>query len=428
MEGIMEIPSEEIRRLYRPRVVDPWVSRLLRISGGVRIIGCKWCGKSWTGVVHSNSSAFIGTESGRKVAEMDPELVLRGEEPRLIDEWQDVPNLWDVARMKMDFNARKGMYIFTGSSLPRRKSTSHTGTGRFATVMMRPMSLFESGDSTGVVSLSGLFNGNAVVSSPSKLNYETAVQLICRGGWPAALGMDPADALIVPKLYSESLINSDLSSFDGVKRDPGIMRNLLGSLARNNATTAKMPVLVADIAKEERSICEQTAREYLDVLKRVFVIEEQPAWAPSLRSRKRMRTSPKRHFTDPSLAAACLSAGPAMIQNDPNTAGFLFESLCYRDLSVYASSFGGHVGHYRDDSDLEIDSIVTYGDGRWGAVEAKMGYEDADDAAANLLRLKNKLAGEAAEPSFMMVLCATGGAAYMRKDGVAVVPIDCLGP
>ena len=423
-----EIPDEEIRRQYRPRVVDSRISQLLRISGGIKITGCKWCGKSWTGVVHSKSSVFIGTESARKVAEMDPELVLKGEEPRLVDEWQDVPNLWDVARMNMDFNARKGMYIFTGSSVPRRKSTSHTGTGRFAAMMMRPMSLFESGDSDGSVSLSGLFNGTAVVSSLSKMNYEAAIKLICRGGWPASLNMDYNDALVIPQLYSESLVESDLSRLDDIKRDPGIMRGLLHSLARNNATSAKVPVLVADIANGDRVVSEQTVRDYMDALKRVFVIEEQFPWVPSLRSRKRMRTSPKRHFADPSLAVACMGAGPAMIQNDPNTAGFLFESLCYRDLSVYSSAFGGRVKHYLDDSGLEVDLIVEYGDGRWGAVEVKMGYNEADKAAANLLRLKNKLSGETVEPSFMMVLCATGGAAYMRKDGVAVVPADCLGP
>jgi len=427
MEEIKEIPDKDIRKLYRPRVIDPKISQLLRISGGIQITGCKWCGKSWTGIYHSRSSAFIGTESGRMVAEMDPELVLRGEEPRLIDEWQDVPNLWDVARMNIDFGARKGMYIFTGSSVPPQNSTSHTGTGRFASVTMRPMSLFESGDSNGSVSISGLFDGKAVVSSLSKMNYETAVRLICRGGWPAGLTMDADDALVIPRLYSESLINSDLSRIDGIKRDPGIVRSLLASLARNNATTAKTPVLAADISKDG-PVSEQTVRSYMDALRRIFVIEEQPAWSPSLRSRKRMRTSPKRHFTDPSLAVACIEAGPAMIINDPNTAGFLFESLCYRDLSIYSSAFGGRVSYYRDDSDLEVDSIVEYGDGRWGAVEVKMGYKDVDKAAANLLRLKNKLADETVGPSFMMVLCATGGAAYMRKDGVAVVPVDCLGP
>ncbi|MCL2608091.1 MAG: DUF4143 domain-containing protein [Methanomassiliicoccaceae archaeon] len=427
MKDVREIPDEEIRKLYRPRVVDSRVSRLLRISGGVQITGCKWCGKSWTGVYHSKSSAFIGTESGRRIAEMDPELVLRGKEPRLIDEWQDVPNLWDVARMNIDFSTRKGMYIFAGSSVPPEDSTSHTGTGRFAAIMMRPMSLFESGDSNGSVSLSGLFDGTASVSSLSEMNYETAVDLICRGGWPAGMDMDRNDALEIPRLYSESLINSDMSRVDGVKRNPVTVRNLLRSLARNNATTAKIPVLAADMSRDA-AVSEQTVNSYMDALKRIFAIEEQTAWVPSLRSKKRVRTSPKRHFSDPSLAVACLEAGSAMILNDPNTAGFLFESMCYRDLSVYSSAFGGRVSYYCDDSDLEVDSIVEYGDGRWGAVEVKMGYKEADKAAANLLRLKNKLAAETIAPSFLMVLCATGGAAYMRKDGVAVVPMDCLGP
>ncbi|MDR1404529.1 MAG: DUF4143 domain-containing protein [Candidatus Methanoplasma sp.] len=421
------IPDEEIRKRYRPRVIDSRVSRFLSVFGGVQITGCKWCGKSWTGIYHSKSSAFIGTESSRMVAEADPEFVLRGEEPRLIDEWQDVPNLWDVARMNIDFAARKGMYIFTGSSVPPIKSTSHTGTGRFTALTMRPMSLFESGDSNGSVSVSGLFEGRAAVSSVSKMNYETAVRLICRGGWPGGLAAGFDDALLIPRLYLESLVNSDLLHIDGIKRNPEIMRSLLRSLARNNATAVKTPVLAADMAKWDSSVSEQTARNYIGALGKVFVIEEQPAWTPSLRSRKRMRTSPKMHLADPSLAAAAMGAGPEMILNDPKTAGFLFESLCYRDLSVYSSAFGGRVSHYRDDSGLEVDSIVEYGDGRWGSVEVRIGYKEADRAAANLLRLKNKLADETA-PSFMMVLCATGGAAYMRKDGVSVVPIDCLGP
>ncbi|MDR0523560.1 MAG: DUF4143 domain-containing protein [Candidatus Methanoplasma sp.] len=425
MDGI---PEKEMRARYRPRVIDSRISHLLRVFGGVQITGCKWCGKSWTGLYHSKSSVFIGTDTGRKVAEMDPQLVLGGEEPRLIDEWQDAPNLWDVARMNIDFSARKGMYIFTGSSTPPAESVSHTGVGRFATVEMRPMSLFESGDSRGSVSLSAMFDGAAEVSSWSDMDYMGAIRLICRGGWPGGLGASMEDALLIPRVYSETLARMDLSRVDGVKRDPGVMRALLKSLARNNATAAKAPALAADMAGGGDPVSEQTVRSYMGALKSVFAIGEQPAWVPSLRSRKRLRTSPKRHFADPSLAAALMEAGPEEIARDPNAAGFLFESMCYRDLSAYSSAFGGRVGHYLDDSGLEVDSIVERGDGRWGAVEVKMGHRDADKAAASLLRLKEKLAGEAAEPSFLMVLCATGGAAYMRGDGVAVVPLDCLGP
>lgn len=428
MDEANKIPHKDIRKLYRPRIIDPMISDLLRIMGGVQINGCKWCGKTWTGVYHSNSSAFIGTESNRKLAEMDPELILKGETPRLIDEWQDVPDLKDVARMNIDLSNKKGMYIFTGSSVPRQTSASHSGTGRFANITMRPMSLFESGDSNGSVSLSGLFNGNTAVSSLSKMDYATAVHLICKGGWPGGLGMSGRDALKIPRLYCGSLIHSDFSQIDGIKRNPDTMKRLLASLARNNATAAGTSVLAADMAKGDAPVSEQTVRSYTDILKRVFVIEEQNAWLPSLRSKKRMRTSPKVHFTDPSLAAACMEAGTDALLNDPNTAGFLFESLCYRDLSVYSSAFGGRVSYYLDNSGLEVDSVVEYGDGRWGAVEVKMGYKETDRAAANLLRLKNKLTGEAPEPSFMMVLCATGGAAYKRDDGVLVVPADCLGP
>jgi len=419
--------ADHIRKSYKPRIVDKEISRLLSIMGGVQIVGCKWCGKSWTGTMHSRSSVYIGTLENRKLAEMSPETILAGDEPRLVDEWQDVPNLWDVARYKIDFENRKGMFIFAGSSIPPLNSTSHTGTGRFATVTMRPMSLFESGISSGSVSLSKMFTDDTIVSGTSEMNYEKAIRLICRGGWPSSLGFNDEDAFDIPKRYGTSIVGSDLSRIDGKRRNKDNFSRLLGSIARNVATAATIRTLIKDMAGEDSGLSEITVRDYLAVLKKMFVIEEQYGWKPEVRSRTRIRSSPKRHFVDPSLAVMFLKANFDKLVKDPNTSGLLFESLCYRDVSIYASLLGGNVSYYRDGSGLEADMIVETNDGRWGAIEVKMGHMDVDDGARNLLRLKKKFAHQTA-PSFLMILCATCGGAYMRDDGVAVVPIDCFGP
>jgi len=420
--------AEQIRKSYRPRIVDKEISGLLSIMGGVQIIGCKWCGKSWTGTIHSRSSIYIGTAENRKLAELSPDTILSGDEPRLVDEWQDVPNLWDVARYKIDFENRKGMFIFAGSSIPPLNSTSHTGTGRFAKVTMKPMSLFESGVSSGSVSLSKMFDGDTVISGKSEMNYEKAVKLICRGGWPSSLGFSDEDAYDIPRRYVASIIGSDLSRIDGKKRNMNNVSRLLGSLARNVATAATIGTLIKDISGEDAGLSESTVNDYLAVLKKMYVIEDQYGWKPNILSRTRFRSSPKRHFVDPSLAVAFLRTNPDKLIKDPNTAGFFFESLCYRDVSIYSSVLGGNVSYYRDGSGLEIDLIIETNDGSWGAIEVKMGYKDVDEGASDLLRLKKKFAGLGDGPSFLMVLCATCGGAYMRDDGVAVVPIDCLGP
>lgn len=420
--------EDHIRKNYKPRIVDKEVMRALSLMGGVQITGCKWCGKSWTGTMHSRSSAYIGTSENRKLAEMSPETILSGDEPRLIDEWQDVPNLWDVARYKIDFENRKGMFIFAGSSVPPINSTSHTGTGRFATVKMKPMSLFESGISSGSVSLSKMFDGNGTVASASKMNYEKAVRIICRGGWPSNLGLSDDDAFEIPRMYGTSVVNSDLSRIDGKKRNKENFSRLLRSLARNVATAATINTLIKDMSGDDSKPSENTVKDYLNVLKKMFLIEDQYGWKPEIRSRMRIRSSPRRHFVDPSLAVIFLRSNPDKLIRDPKTSGFLFESLCYRDVSIYTSAQGGSISYYRDGSGLEVDMIVETNDGRWGAIEVKMGYQDIDEAASNLLSLKKKFAGLTDEPSFLMVLCATCGAAYMRDDGVAVVPIDCLGP
>jgi len=431
MEDSVTLKDNEIRKLYLPRVVDSEIKEKLEVFGAVQISGCKWCGKSWTGVAHSRSSIFIGEKKNRGLAETDPEIALRGEEPRLVDEWQDVPALWDTARHNIDFSNRRGMYIFTGSVTPPLKQTSHSGVGRFAPVKMRTMSLFESGDSNGAVSLSGLFHGEKLVASRSKAGYEKIINLICRGGWPAGLKLGVDKAILIPKTYVDMIINYDFSQIDGVKRNPATVRRVLRSLARNNATEARVSILANDVQEAEAPLSPITANQYLDVLKKIFIIEEQDSWLPEIRSKTRMRRAPKRHFSDPSLAVAALRIGPQALLSDTETAGFLFESLCFRDLCIYSAPFMGNVYYYRDSSNLEVDAIIEAEDGKWAAIEIKLGYSKVEEGAADLIRMRDKITadGDMPEPVFMMVLCGTAMSSYVRKeDGIFVVPIDCLGP
>jgi predicted AAA+ superfamily ATPase len=292
------------------------------------------------------------------------------------------------------------------------------------------MSLFESGDSSGAVSLETLFKGEAVKPVPSSLDFKKAIELICRGGWPASLWVEKDAALMIPGGYLKMIIESDVSRVDGIARDPSRVRLLLCSLARNTSTVAGPTALLTDIQehRDNAKISIDTIDNYLSALAQIFVIDEQAAWLPSLRSKTRIRTAPKRHFVDPSLAAAALDAGPDLLIRDPKTAGFLFESLCYRDLRIYTGALNGKVYHYRDETNLEVDAVVQLGGGQWAAIEVKLGSFEFDSAAANLLKLKRKMRDQVQEPSFLLILTATGGTAYTRDDGVHVVPLDCLGP
>jgi predicted AAA+ superfamily ATPase len=413
---------------YRTRLVDSKLNILLSVFGGVLITGPKWCGKSWTASNRAQSEIFIDVPENKQRALLLPAAVLEGKTPRLIDEWQDAPNLWDAARRVIDEKHRPGLFLFTGSAVPPEQ-TSHTGTGRFARLRMWPLSLYESGDSNGGISLADLFEHGAIRPCASEMNFEKAIRLICKGGWPAAFWISDEAALHIPQEYVNMVVHEDVSRADGVKRDAGLAALLLRSLARNSATSVKATKLKADIEeREDATLSEQTIRSYYEALKRIFVIDEQDAWAPSLRSRSRLRVAPKRHFADPSLAAAVLGASPAKLMEDVKTAGFLFESLCYRDFSVYMGVMDGRVFHYRDKDDLEADAILELPDGRWGAVEVKLGTFEFDAAASNLLRLKKKLAEETRPPSFLAVVTASGGIAFTREDGVSIIPIDCLKP
>jgi predicted AAA+ superfamily ATPase len=364
--------------------------------------------------------------SYRLMADTKPSLLLQGDNPRLIDEWQMAPVLWDAVRFEVDKRAKTGQFILTGSAVPSDNVVAHTGTGRFARILMRPMSLYESKESNGTVSLSDLFAGNHDIESKSDLSIEQIAFAICRGGWPASINMSGSLALRMSVDYVEAIINQDISRVDGVEKNPYKVRLLLRSIARNIATQASIKTLLDDVEATETSISDKTVAAYLNALRRIFVIEPMPAWSPSVRSKTAIRTSPKHHFVDPSIATAVMRMNTGSVLSDFAYFGFLFESLCVRDVRIYAQYNDGDVLHYLDKSGLEADMIVQLHDGRWGAIEVKLGNKQIDEAAGNLLKLKNKVdAGRMKEPSFLMVL--TGGLfAFKREDGILVVPIGCL--
>ena len=424
MDDTQFLSQEEVKRSYRPRVIDSTLNRMLRTFGGVLITGPMWCGKSWTGAYNTKSSISIQNEEIAEYARLNPKKALEGDQPRLVDEWQEVPKLWDYAREMIDASPAKGKFIFTGSSMPADGSTKHSGTGRFVRLHMRTMSLYESGDSNGEVSLNSLFDGTRYESVQSNMDVQVAMHHICRGGWPAGLSLTDSDAMEIPKSYVVSCREKDYRSVDGKRRSPSTMQMILETLARNSALTVKKSVIAADISRDNKPAKEETVEIYLDALRRTFVLDEQKPWGPEIRTRARVRGPVKYHFTDPSIAAALLKVTPERLLVNPNVGGFLFESLCYRDISVYASSMGGEVFHYKDNT-LEVDSVVELSDGRWGGIEVKLGTHDFNEAAEHLIQLKSKVA---VKPSFLAILTASGRTAYTREDGVHVIPLDCLGP
>lgn len=419
-----------MRTEYLPRLSDKLLEKKLRSVGAVLITGCKWCGKTSTASQIANSIVYM-QDSNRSatymaMADTMPSMLLEGQSPRLIDEWQMAPVLWDAVRFEVDKRQAVGQFILTGSAVPKDNATAHTGTGRISRLLMRPMSLFESKESNGTVSLSQLFNGDANIGALSELDIPQIAYVICRGGWPASLKMAEEDALQVAVDYVDAIINQDVSRVDGVEKNPQRVRLLLRSLARNISTMVTNTNLLKDITAHDISITPPTMEVYMNALRRIFVVEDVPAWLPALRSKTAIRTSSKRQFVDPSLAVAILGTSPQGILNDFNTFGFLFESLCCRDLRIYSQSIGGEVFHYHDKTELEADMIISLRDGRWAAVEVKTGSREIEMAAQNLIKLANKVDAEKMNnPSFLMVV--TGGEyAYRRKDGVYIVPIGCL--
>lgn len=415
---------------YRPRIVDGQVSRMIAAAGAICIQGPKWCGKTWAAKNAAASVFDVGDPYGnfqnRRIAEADVYAAFQGEEPHLIDEWQEVPAIWDATRHMVDENPRKGRFILTGSSTPKIKGIMHSGAGRIADVKMRTMSLFESGDSEGTVSLRALFDGTQKTAvGAGDVNLEKLVSLTVRGGWPALAGQSAESARDVVSAYLDRII-SDASIFDGKVRDRNKIAMLIRSLARNESTYASDARLRSDMMEyEDDTLSAVTVSEYKDVLSRMFILEDQPSFSANFRSKVRVGKTPKRHLTDPALAIAALGMDSESLINDLNTYGFMFEAMCERDLDIYASSMKGSLSQYRDANGHEIDAVVSLSGGRWGAFEIKLGTNQIDSAAKGLLAMASK-AEEGSEPAFLCVLCGFATAAYRRDDGVWVVPPTLL--
>ena len=419
---------------YRARIVDDMLKDKLESKGAVVIEGPKWCGKTTTAMQVAGSILRMDEPSKREtniqMSEIDPGRLLKGNAPRLIDEWQIAPKLWDAARYEVDTRGEEGQFILTGSAVPiESREITHSGTGRFTWLMMRPMSLFESGDSTGEVSLNQLFENPSVIDGMNNLSIEKLAFLICRGGWPHAVGMKEKPALLQAEDYYEAVIKSDINRADGVSKNPERVKRLMRSFARNQGTQISNTMLRDDIiSNDTESLNEDTIASYINALKNIFVVEDMPSWNPNLRSKTSIRTSDTRYYVDPSIAVAALGIGPKDLINDLNTMGLLFETLCVRDLRVYAESIGGNVLHYRDKSGLECDTVIHLKNGRYGLVEIKLGGQTfIEDAAENLKSLSNKIdTSKMPAPSFLMIVIGIGEFAYKREDGIFIVPIGCL--
>lgn len=418
---------------YKARIIDKKIDKYLSVFGAICIEGPKWCGKTWTSSYHSNSEIYIGDPSGnfqnRQLAQMSPSLVLDGETPRLIDEWQEVPPLWDAVRYKVDQVPKKGQFILTGSATPNHKGILHSGAGRIARIRMRTMSLYESGDSSGDVSLEDLCNGKLTPKMTGEVVLKNVIEFIIRGGWPASLGLPIESAALLPKEYLEAVLNDDIYRVDGVKRNTHKMRLLLRSLARNESTTVSNKTLKNDIKEiDDEDIDTATIADYLNILDRLFITDNQKPFSTKIRSSVRIKQSEKRHFCDPSLACALLNITPHMLLNDLETLGFLFESLCERDLKIYAESIDAHVYHYQDYKNREIDTIIELNDGRWCAIEIKLGANQIESAAENLKKIYEEMEKDPKSilPSAMIIVCGLSNAAYQREDGIYVVPLTAL--
>lgn len=414
---------------YLPRVADMRLDDALCSSGAVHIKGPKWCGKTETGIHHTRSQIYLQDPDKSPallaMADSKPSELLIGDKPRLIDEWQMAPQLWDAVRFAVDREKVRGGYVLTGSSTPKIRP-AHTGVGRIASLEMSTMSLLETGESTGAVSLLSLFEGTLDIAQVAGLDVDDYARVICRGGWPeAVVSQSRGDAGRMARDYVLELLDSNINEMDGIRRNRTWMRQIMRSYARNVSGQASLSTIAADMQGEPPSA--PTLSEYVDALSRAFVLNDLSAWNPRLRSKTAVRTSPTRHFSDPSIAAAVLAATPRGLLDDFETFGLLFESLCIHDLRVYASALGGSLYHYRDKTGLEADAVVVLDDGRWALVEVTMGQSRIDEGAAHLLKLAERIdQTREGRPSFLMVLTSTA-CAYRRKDGVVVVPLACLG-
>lgn len=420
---------------YLPRISDKLLEERLDAKGAVLIEGPKWCGKTTT--AKQQAKSFISmdrpdmTRQYQQMAEISPNTLLEGETPRLIDEWQIAPNLWNTVRYEVDNRDEFGQFILTGSAVPHEFDDSmHTGTGRISRLLMRPMSLFESRDSSGEVSLKNLFEGENI-TAVDETCFEKIAFLICRGGWPRSIGLNEKPALFQAIDYFDAVVSTDISRVDSIKRDKEKAKRLLKSYARHVGTQSSLETIRQDmLANQSDTFDQQTLYSYLDALRKIFVIEDSPAWNPNLRSKTAIRTTDTRYFTDPSIATASLGMGPNDLLIDLNTMGFLFENLCVRDLRIYTDYLDGTVYHYRDRSGLECDAVIHLRNGAYGLVEIKLGGDKLIEEGAETLKdLASKIdTKNMSKPSFMMVLCAKSPFAYKRNDGVYVVPITALRP
>lgn len=422
------------RQSYRARIIDGLIQAKLQTFGAVCIEGPKWCGKTWTALNHAMSAMMIGDPlnnfQNRTMAKLDPNLVLEGDYPRLVDEWQEVPSIWDAVRYHVDQSEQKGRFLLTGSSTPQTKGILHSGTGRIDRIKMRPMTLYESGESNGSISLEGLFAHRFQSAKASFVTLESLADWIVRGGWPGSMKLSVPQSMDVARSYLRSIVEDDLTRLDGVKRDIKKTNALMRSLARNVATMASNKTLRSDLLENEHEpIDPDTVSNYLDAFRRMYLIEEQPAFEKDYRSKIRVAKSPKRHFVDPSLAAAALEVSPKMLLGDLRLMGFLFESLVYRDFAVYTEKNAGKVFHYRHhDTGMEIDLIIEWNDGSWGAFEVKLGLHQVDEAAQRLLAFSRGFeeTDPKSKPVVLGIVCGLADYAYQREDGVYVLPITSL--
>lgn len=423
----------EVRK-YKKRITDEILKKRLLGKGAVLIEGPKWCGKTTTAEQIAGSILYMAEPEKEKqnltMAEISPGRLLKGEVPRLIDEWQIAPKLWDAIRFEVDHRDEFGQFILTGSAVPASyEHIHHTGTGRFSWMLMRPMSLYESLDSTGEVSLKGLFEMPEQIEGENPLDLNQLAFLVCRGGWPRATDLEGEIALEQAYDYYDAVVRSDISRADGITRNPERVKRLMRSYARNQGSQAANTLLRDDIVTNDAETLDtDTVYSYISALEKIFVIEEMAAWNPNLRSKTAIRTSNTRYFVDPSIAVAALGLGPQDLIADLNTFGLLFETMCIRDLRVFADALNGSVYHFRDKSELECDAVVHLRNGAYGLIEVKLGGDRLiEEGAGNLKKLRDKIdTTKMKEPSFLMVLIGVGDYAYRRQDGVYVVPIGCL--
>ena len=419
---------------YLKRIIDDDLDKYLTMIGAVLIIGPKWCGKTTTAERHAKSVLKLQDKDNYKSnmmwADIEPSRLLKGEKPRLIDEWQVAPVLWDSVRTSVDDTEGYGLYILTGSTVVNEEEIMHSGTGRIHRLLMRPMSLYESGESNGQISIMELFDNPDldINECESELTMDELIFASCRGGWPDSLHQKTREGkLFVAYSYLENICNTDVSAVDGIKRDPNRVRLLLRSIARNDSTLAKNQTIINDMNANFMDISRPTYYSYVNALKKLFVLEDQRGWSPNIKSKTAIRSGNKKVFIDPSIAVAALNANPESMEKDLNTFGFIFENLCIRDLNVYTNTYGGKISYYHDKSDLEVDCVVHLRDGRYALIECKLGRNRIEEGAKNLLKI-NKLIeknDKVDNPTFLAVL--TGGKyAYTRKDGVKVIPIGCL--